>query len=325
MKKDKLNDKIFQNTKGKNYRKPEKIDKQTIVQYFRKLKYEVIEIDQIFRNVHGQLKKNNKFYYFKLASTIAIGERTQNEVVWNQQLCELIKKDGIAFFDMPKVCESGYFKDKFYYVSTFHDGPLLASKNPPDARFLEKWLDKIIAANIYLLGLNLSAVSLPRDTNELKDITDFSEFFYNQNKKLCNSLKEFGLSRVLEAVKGSKVVYESGVTHGDFVPWHMIGEEDKFILLDGEHGSTKLPKYYDLAYFYFRVYTWARSPRLALSYIQEIKKSLPKEEKARFNETFRPLLANRIIGAFWHTKNENLHNLDLLVDFKEKFLSNNLY
>ena len=92
MKKDKLNIDSFTNKEGKNYRRSEMLEKEEIGTYFSKKGYQVIELQQIWRHVHGKLKKDNKIFFLKMASTPDIGERTQNETLWNNQIGDLIKK-----------------------------------------------------------------------------------------------------------------------------------------------------------------------------------------------------------------------------------------
>lgn len=130
------------------------------------------------------------------------------------------------------------------------------------------------------------------------------------------------LKRYLE--EGFKKDIPLGVNHGDFVPWHMIRQADgRFALIDGEHGSAQTPRYYDIAYFYHRVYTKLENPNLAEAYLSEIVRRLPEKESGMFREFFPLLLASRIIGGFFDAKHDrtDFQYHDRLL---EKFLRENI-
>ncbi|MFO0417607.1 MAG: phosphotransferase, partial [Pseudomonadota bacterium] len=92
--------------------------------------------------------------------------------------------------------------------------------------------------------------------------------------------------------------YEPHISHGDFVPWHVIIDDERRILIDGEHGWSGRPRYYDLAYFYHRLATSAASPELARLFLAEFRDELPDLERAQFNDRFVPILAARSIAGF---------------------------
>src|SRR3546814_14349702 len=51
--------------------------------------------------------------------------------------------------------------------------------------------------------------------------------------------------------------------HGDFVPWHIFEKEEEWVIFDAEHAHHELPRFYDLAYSYSRIYTRADDSNLA--------------------------------------------------------------
>lgn len=321
---DNLNTKLFINTSGKNYRQAEELDKNKITEFFSEKGFKVKQIEQIYRHVHGKLIKDVRVFFFKLASTRDISERNYNEMIWNQDINRILDKEPCDKFCIPKVISCGYFDDdKFYYLSEFFNGPFLATKKPPDKLNLKDWIDKIVEVSLYFLNVK-DKLQLPRDEVELKGNLDFSQFFYNQDYKLWRDVKEFNLKPILLEEKYLKFTYEPCINHGDFVPWHMIKCKGKFVLIDGEQGSCKLPKYFDIAYFYHRVYTGAEAPELAKSYISKLRQNLSCDEKDKFDRAFRPLIANRIIGGFWHAKNEK-QNMFYHLNLRKEFINKELY
>ncbi len=69
VKKDNLNIDAFMTKSGKNYRRAKLIDKSFVSKYFKGLGFEVLEVEQLWRHIHGKLRKNNKVYFLKMAST----------------------------------------------------------------------------------------------------------------------------------------------------------------------------------------------------------------------------------------------------------------
>jgi hypothetical protein len=316
----KLNKNPFNTQNGLNYRESEVIDKSEVSKYFTSLGYKVIQIEQLWRHAHGQLEKNNKKYFFKMASTPGVAERTKNEVEWNKQIHEKIIRSDITYFDVPIIYETGLYNDKFYYLTDAFNGKLLSTKYPPSTNGLEKWLNNIVRANIFLISLN--DLVLPRDNN-VKNIVDNWDESFSKIEELADSVnKKYSQDLLSYAVK-LKDTFIPSVNHGDFVPWHMINNGKKFILVDGEHASNQSPKYYDVCYFYHRLYTSGKSPKLAKKYLNYFLNELPQNLKNEFIKSIIPILAVRTIGGFWDAKNDksdiNYHKL-----IKDDLLTNNI-
>lgn len=321
IKRDKLNINYFTTGSGKNYRQAKELNKKSVSNFFNKLGYKVIEVNQWSRHAFGKIKKGNKIFFFKLASTEGISERTQNEVTWNNQISKAIKKHGVKFFAVPKVFKTGWFGENFYFISEFYGGPYLAYKNPVNTASLKKWLNKIVKINLFFLSLK--GLKFLRDKN-IK-FSEIPNLVIKKTKKWYKEVEEHNLNKILEKVKEIKTTYQPSTNHGDFVPWQMIKQKNKFILIDGEHGSSKTPKYYDIAYFYQRLFTSGKSPKLAKLYLRKIKENLSKKEKGDFEKIFKPVLASRIIGGFWDAKNDGKKDLTYHNKIKKDFLRNNLY
>ena len=286
IKKDTLPINSFTTQDGKNYRKAMKVNTQKVRLFFNGLSYEVIEITQLWRHIHGKLKKGNDIFFFKMSSTKDIGERTQNEVSWNKQLKIKIAERKVDFFDVPEIYEEGFFEDKFYYISSFHSGEFLASKYPLNTKNLHSWLEQIVKVNIFFLEIN--DCKCKRDENNLSFNESWAETF-NRILNWYEEVKQHNLDEVLDVVKELKNTYWPALNHGDFVPWHMMQEGKKFMLIDAEHASSLSPKYYDVCYFYHRVYTSAQSPSLAKKYLKRIYESIANEDKKSFFKTLRPV------------------------------------
>lgn len=322
IKKDKLNIDKFTTPGGKNIRKAEAVDKEKVKKFFLEKGFDVLSVEQLWRHVHGKLKKGKKTFYFKMSSTPDIGERTKNEVSWNKKINPLIKKYNIDYFDVPEIYHTGEYEGRFYYLSSFHEGQFLASKFPPNIKKLGKWIDKIVKSNLFLLSLQ--DIDLYRD-KELEDMGKKWDHYFQKVNSFYQEVIEHDLKEILNEIKNLKTTYRPSIEHGDFVPWHMIKENEKFILIDAEHASSRLPRYYDVCYFYHRVYTSGLSPEIAKDYLRRVKKSLPEQERNKFDESMRPVLARRIIAGFWDTKTDGSTDFAYHNKLKEDFLKNNLF
>ena len=302
------------------YLNAKKIDLKIVKNFFEKKGFEVIFLDQLWRHVHGKLKKNGKFFFLKLASTKNIGINTENECFWNDNISPIL--NNLNYIKIPQIYQKGIFEDKFYYISEFLEGELLATKFPPNLKNLKNWIDKIVQLNILLLS---SKKIIFKNDFKIQE-KEICKQYINKIKNRYDEIKQFSLEKVFSEVKKLKNNFIPKVNHGDFVPWHFIEGKNTITLIDAEHASSYLPKYYDISYFYERLYARGESPKLAKEYLRKIKESLSNTEKLNFDQELKPVLASRIITGI-----NNLVILDKSTDIrlydklKEDFLKNNLY
>lgn len=302
------------------YLKAEKINLEEVKEIFEKKGFEVIFLEQLWRHVHGKLRKNNKYFFLKLASTIEIGSKTENEISWNENVAPLLKN--LSSIKIPKIYETGKLKDRFYYLSEFCEGDLLATKFPPNLKNLKNWLDKIVELNITLLSYQ--KIKFKKDNNLSEK--EISDNYVNNIKQKYEDVKEYKLNEIFIEVEKLRNSFSPKINHGDFVPWHFIEGENAITLIDAEHASSYLPKYYDVCYFYERLYARGESPELAKEYLRKIKESLSETEKQNFDKELKPVLASRIIiGIRDLVILDNITDIGLYNKLKEDFLKDNLY
>jgi hypothetical protein len=320
--KDRLNTDLFIEKNGKNYRLPINLNLDSVRQYFEHKGYKVIFLDQMYRHVHGKLEKDGQAFFLKLASTQDIGERTHNEKIWNENLNKQLHLDKITDFTVPGIIDFGFYdKNKYFFISEYFEGKFVATKNPPNNYLIEECLDQIVSISNYFLQLP-AKFSLPRDDLEYSGQMNFFDHCYKQDSKLISELKEYKLEAILSIERETKLFYQLSINHGDFVPWHLIINNTKLVLIDAEQGSFKLPRYFDVVYFYSRLYTGAYQPEMAKKYLQKVRENLSRNEKENFIKAIRPLIANRLIGGFWHAKNET-KGIEYQQMLKSDLLSNN--
>ena len=116
------------------------------------------------------------------------------------------------------------------------------------------------------------------------------------------------------------------LNHGDFVPWHFIQGKERIALIDAEHASCYLPKYYDVSYFYERLYARGRSPELAKEYLRKIKDAIPSVDRQNFDSELKPVLASRIIiGVRDLVVLDNMTDVSSYDNLRADLLKDNLY
>lgn len=282
--------------------------------------FQVISIRQPWRNVFTIIESEKWEFAFKLASTPGVGERLKNEVSWNIELNKIPElSETTNSFVIPKIFESGEWNDLPYYISEYFPGAFINDRTPEDCEMLESWLERIVDCNLFFLSLQDDKLNFYRD----RDFTTIAEYTDRGARRIeswAEDIPERDLSRIMEYITALKKGFVFGVNHGDFIPWHMIMQGEKFALIDGEHGSTKTLRYYDISYFYHRVYTVLRNPILAKKYLKILIDRLPQAEKELFEKQFPKVLASRIIGGYFDAKHDGT-SYDIHDQLQEEFLS----
>lgn len=321
MKKDILENRLFEDNEGRDHRKAEVVELDAATNFFTGQGFEVVKIGQTWRNVHGLLKKNDELSFLKMGSTAAIGDRVRNETEFNTHMNKKISESGIKSFSTPNIKGTGEFGDLFYYEADYYPGPLLldAEKGVPDAEFESK-LGQVGDINMFLLdvpNLDLSRdqefAGVSKEERITKYIVTYAQF--------AEQVQEFGMDELVSHVKDFEKTFEYGFNHCDFTPWHLIKDGEKLILIDGEHASNFNPKYFDIAYFYHRLYTRPQGADSARKYLDLVRQKLGAEKIEKFNTAIKPILAARIIGGYWDTKTAGETDFSIHDQLKQEFLS----
>lgn len=276
--------------------KKQKLTARIIEKYFSEKGYDVFDIKLDWRHGYARLRKNNQDIFLKIAVSDDIQPKTKNEVSWNQAIALKIETTKTNLFRVPKIINTGKLNGYFYYLAEFMTGELLATKNPLRRKNLVRWLEQITEINFFILRLEKLPLLRDQKNNQLNSWEKYQEKYH---KWYTEARKKYDVEKIFKIVKNLRGDYLKGLNHGDFVPWHMIENNGQIVLIDAEHASSLGPRYYDIAYFYHRVYTALQAPKLAEKYLAMIKKKLPEEEKEKFERFFPLVLATRILGGFW--------------------------
>ena len=294
----------------------ERLDLKRVEEYFSARGYQVVKLEQPWRHVTGVLRKDNKDLFLKLASTPTIAERTKNEFAWNNLANSLSQEQRLPV-SIPQNYESGMFQELFWFLSS-HAGEKLLSRpvDKDQTKDLEDNLPAIAKTAYQIINIK-TPKRLPIDkTLNIKQ----------RQEKLLKLVKEWA-SQTSEDVTDLTTFIEDKLdtiqiapSHGDFVPWHFVlGANKTLSLVDGEHAHIRGLKFYDVAYFYHRVWTKLKRPDIAerfLAEFQNLYRLLAKEK-----DLFRLILAQRIIGGFFNiTRGSVFISVELQRQLKDKLI-----
>jgi hypothetical protein len=273
------------------------LDLKEVEQFLREMGYEVVRLEQPWRHVTGVVNKEGKKYFFKMASSQAVGLKTRNEYFWDK----LLNERGVDLpLKIPKVYESGEWRELFWFISDLVEGRLLASpQRAVDDDLLSNNLETIAKGAEAIMNLPID-IDLPNNAD--LSLEERKENFLSRIREWMEQFPQ-DVSKLYEFIKENVEAYLSAPSHGDFAPWHILADGDNHLtLIDGEHGKINGVKFYDVAYFYHRVYTALQRPDLADKFLQfylNIHPMTPAEKLC-----FKVILAQRVIGGYFDAHND---------------------
>lgn len=281
--------------------------------------YEVGDITQIWRHVTGRVTKDGRDYFLKMASSVHVSPRTENEAAWNEFINDASGAHRLPMA-VPAVFETGLEGDLFWYIGEFIDGSLLAKVDQPEETAdLEMNLPQIAktADAIMVLPtdrqLPLDAASQGKSIQQ--EIMDRVEKYSEPAQQDLSALKIF----IQERLGAAKYAPH----HGDFVPWGMMRTTDgELYLIDGEAARHHGMKFYDVAYFYHRVYTKMRRPDIAQRFLHEFEKIHPLTDEEK--ENLLLMIALRLVGGYMDVLSDNVTSREFQDELQEKILRSNV-
>ena len=306
--------------KTETHRRSEKLDLREIKDYFTAKGYEPINVEQVWRHATGILRKEDKDYFLKLASTKGVAERTRNEFEWNNLVNSLPETQRPPVF-IPKNHDSGEFEGLFWFLSEYAGNKILTrpvDKN--ETGDLEKELPVIAETARKIIDVKTD-LTLPLD----KEIAE-----EERKEKFINKLEHWAektpkdVTDLIEFIKERFDYLQVAPSNGDFVPWHFIQSDGgRLFLVDGEHAHVLGLKFYDVAYFYHRVFTKLKRPDIADRFLGEFGDLYEFSEEEK--ELFRFVLAQRLIGGYFDAEKDGITSINLQDQLKTKLLQGKLF
>jgi hypothetical protein len=306
--------------KTEKHRQSEKLDLQEVKDYFTEKGYEAINVEQVWRHVTGVLKKENNNYFLKLSSTLGVAERTRNEFEWNN-LVNSLSDDQRLPVSIPQNHDSGEFKGLFWYLGEYAGNKVLtrpAEKNETDD--LERELSVITETAYKIIGIETD-LTLPLDKKISEE--ERKEKFFKKLEHWAEQTPE-DVSGLISFIRERYDYLDTASSHGDFVPWHFIrSEEGKLFLVDGEHAHIVGLKFYDVAYFYHRVFTKLKRSDIADRFLRDFSDLYKFSEGEK--ELFRLVLAQRLVGGYFDAEKDGITSVNLQNKLKTRLLQGRLF
>lgn len=223
----------------------------------------------------------------------------ENEVWWNLTCARLQAAAPEIPVQAPTVLEYG----SNYYVAPFYNGSALIDKDatreavPPHSDFLVQTLVAFDGIGLIHSGDPLYKSSIPNAYSKLTGKLD------EQLKQplAAQYITGAGVDKAKAVIEKYRSRLQSCLQHGDFVPWHMIVTIQGVVLIDGEHAGVALPRYYDLAYLYTRLFTRLHAHEAAADIL---KNFLLQAKPERFEQAFLTVMTSRVLGIHLDAYNE---------------------
>lgn len=288
---------------------------ETQLSEIEKYDFTIMEHNQPWRFVRGTAKKGNQIYFFKISpDDEKLTQRLQKEISFNQTITTVIKQSNQSPpFRVPKVISTHFTPTSNWAILEYFPGELLAKWTPArDPQDLENWLVKISDTLIFLDSIKINNIQLDHDSPYPKPVNEYMVDLMKTwaEKPLQTSfLKKTELNQLVDLVVTAPPL-PNCLQHGDFVPWHMISLDQTFGLIDSEAASIYKPRFYDLAYFYHRVFTKLWQPSIAQKFFKMFMDRSGIDSR-QLTTYFLPVLAQRCTGGmFDYLNTHKIHDPD---------------
>lgn len=246
------------------------------------------------RYQYAKVVVDNESFFLKEAKQTDTGGSFENEVAWMEFASHLAEEHpelhcrGLALRGY-QPCE--------VILTEFIEAPLVATPKSLDANFpsrLSRFVDVLIAVDKVGQGYHTSLPSRSHKPNYHQLDKGWDAWYRRLNDEF--SIKYADMVEAARRAIQDTPPLTACMQHGDFVPWHIFEKEEEWVIFDAEHAHHELPRFYDLAYSYSRIYTRADDSNLARQQLALFIERIALEE-TDFWQQFMPVLITRAVGV----------------------------
>jgi hypothetical protein len=219
---------------------------------------------QSYRYKVLKLEKAGRFYLFKQARDDLTKALLKNEISWRK----FFKDIAIDDVDCTTIVEIG----DNYLLFDWIDAPLLAEPNSTSVKRLSNSLKRYveILVAVHQTGANYKPEA---GNGALPPGSGWAEPSPFKQQKLRDLVDDGWLtSQQINAAQDLYDTYlpyaKSGYQHGDFKPWHIFVQDQRWLIFDAEHATSLRSSYIDLVRSYIDIASKAQSPNLAARLLQ---------------------------------------------------------
>jgi aminoglycoside phosphotransferase len=290
--------------KDTNQFNAEEISLEHVSNFINTLGYEVLSIEQQWRNVTAKIRLAERDFFFKLGSTPEISERTLNEASFSNYTNSL--KD--IPIGCPSVIKTGNYNENSWIIVDWIEGVQLVPKQSKDKQYvapLENNLSKIVD---YLKFLDSQRVTFPLTLDKERIVRVMGKKLEEGAGKFFAQIKEkqpsedtlSNIENLLTYIRNNINHIDIVLTHNDFVPWHiMIDSQQKLYVIDAEHASFYYNRFHDVATFYHRIFVFMDNARLAESFFETVKTTFNIDSGSTEETQLKLAIALKLVGGYW--------------------------
>lgn len=233
--------------------------------------------------------------FLKQANTPEVAPKLQRELLWHDYMSDFATAQPELCVRSPRVIKTAENQILFElieapFVGTIDNAASLESRTPRLAKLL-------LAMDAFGAIWHPSRHPDAATDNAPYDAVDKSWRKWAANPTANGVITETMIQDAEDILQAYRQRLKPQMQHGDFNPWHIFDKDGEWIIFDGENSSVNKARFYDLAYFYSRVFTRAQNRSVPTKLLTEFVNGVDMSE-ADFLESFLPLLTSRSLGIF---------------------------
>ena len=285
---------IFSKVQEIKFCENDKIAKNDILEFSKQLKI-ISPIEKARKN------GNHSVIFGELDNRPVVLKTTSNPIFVSRTLTEiftLIKLEGALndMFSTPKILDFDFTDNKYlWFITTRESENYLDGNKKKDVETLAKATIALIRSEFKVPFKDKDRLETINEGNEqklvdkLNDIAqEWSKEFSDDIEKLISIMNTYNIKNLPPTT-----------VHGDLVARHIIAlGQDKYQIYDWELTGGAYFWGYEPAYVFHRTYTRDGNEVLAKIYLEILLSLMNLQEKKLLIQSFRPMLAQRIIGGY---------------------------
>ena len=285
---------IFNKVLESKFPEKEVVSKQEIMQFSTKLR------------INSQTEKarangNHSVIFGQLDDTPIILKTTANPIFASRTLTEiytLIELDGTLdeTFSTPKLIDFGFSNDKYLWFMTERiSEEYLSGNTQNDVDTLAKATVSILRSELKVPFKDDKRLELVKEGNAVKLLEKLNVIAKEWQTSFAEDIED--LITIMNTYDMKTL--PPATVHGDLVARHIIDlGANKYHIYDWELTGGAWFWGYEPAYVFHRTYTRDGDEVLAKRYLETLLSLMTDHEKELLKLSFRPMLAQRIIGGY---------------------------
>ncbi len=271
-----------------------RVDLKNVNHYVESLGYKPYNLVQNYRHITGLVTKDGVDYFFKMASRQGLSVFIENEFAW----CHAVKDRKISEdwpFLIPTMFGEGKMDGLSWFLCTYIPGK--------DAKDDPSILNEVAKPTAHLIRTILTTplkegLPLDKERGNLSEKSKLLAKIISYEEKASKNIPD-----LFKFLRDNISWLQAAPARGDLGAGSFRKDNDNRIwLIDSEYAMQRNIKFYDLVYFYYRLYVNAERPDLAESFMSEFRKIY--EISKNDEKIIKWMLVYRIIGGYNEAKSD---------------------